>query len=910
MTVDVLAGFDWSAQRALALAQRQARSMGHSRVMPSHLLVALLDETSVTDLLRQVGADVDGIRSSSRAFLDSFEPQYRGAVSLGRRIRKLVSAAIDEAKALGATRAGAVHLLLVLTRTEAGQASQILEAAGVDRRRVLAVLRRASASGGTKASQGTSGDSSNVGVDLDEEPADLLERYGLDLTALAEAGELDPVVGRLQELRRVVQVLGRRSKNNPVLVGPPGVGKTAIVEGFCRMVVAGDVPSALRNLRVWRLDLGAVVAGAKYRGEFEERIQGILRYVAERKGEVLLFIDEIHTLVGAGRSTGGGMDAANLLKPALARGELRCIGATTPEEYRLSLEKDRALERRFQPIRVEEPDDLQTIAVLRGLRPKYELHHGVRIGNDSIQAAVRLARRYVTGRYLPDKAIDVLDEAASRLRVELDSVPDELADLDAERMRLRLVEETASVSADAQVASQKLADLDARREKMVEQWHRERDLLGRAAEIRTAIQAAMRQRDEAIADGDLEGAARINNGRIPELEAKLKGTESALSAQDLQPRLLADLVCEQDVGAVVAGWTGIPVQDMLASERERLAHMESLLARRVKGQDEAIGLISAAVRRARVGLKNPHRPIGSFLFLGPTGVGKTELAKALAEFLFHDENAVVRLDMSEFMEKAAASRLVGAPPGYVGYESGGQLTEAVRQRPYSLVLFDEVEKAHPEVFDLLLQVLDDGRLTDSWGQTIDMSNTVIVMTSNVGARHILDLAGDAQAIRDKVTSELHSFFRPEFLNRVDEVVIFNPLGKEQLRAIADLMVEDVQQLLADKHLGLSVTKALTDGLADAGWDPAYGARPLRRAVQRILSDSLALYLLDQDLPPGATILADWKDRDVVLSHLPPEGATQQGLESVAESEPPSNPPSSGLFGPQSSIQPSDEDSDG
>jgi len=599
---------------------------------------------------------------------------------------------------------------------------------------------------------------------------------------------------------------------------------------------------------------------------------------------VLLFIDEIHSLVGAGRSAGGGMDAANLLKPALARGELRCIGATTPEEYRMSLEKDRALERRFQPIRVEEPDDLQTIAVLRGLRPKYELHHGVRIGDDALQAAVRLARRYVTGRYLPDKAIDVLDEAASRLRVELDSVPDELADLDADRMRLRLLVETAVGSADADVASKKLVDLDGRREKMVEQWHRERDLLGQAAGFRTTIEEAMHRRDEAIADGDLEAAAMINNGRIPELEAKLKDREIALSAQDLQPRLLADLVCEQDVGTVVASWTGIPVQDMLASERERLAHMEELLAHRVKGQDEAIGLISAAVRRARVGLKNPHRPIGSFLFLGPTGVGKTELAKALAEFLFHDEDAVVRLDMSEFMEKAAASRLVGAPPGYVGYESGGQLTEAVRQRPYSLVLFDEVEKAHPEVFDLLLQVLDDGRLTDSWGQTIDMSNTVIVMTSNVGARHILDLAGDAEAIRDKVTSELHSFFRPEFLNRVDEVVIFNPLGKEQLRAIAGLMVHEVQQLLEDKHLGLSVTQAVTDGLAEAGWNPAYGARPLRRAVQRILSDSLALYLLDHDLPTGATIQVDWKDEDVVLSHVPPEG-TQQGSESPVPSVP-------------------------
>jgi ATP-dependent Clp protease ATP-binding subunit ClpB len=872
MSEDALAGFDLEAQRALARAQRLARTRHHAVVAPAHLLAALLESPKCRafSILMASAKSLDGLRQRVDARLALVEPEPQGGVRLGKSVLALMERGLDEAREQGAERADTRHLLLALAGSRS-PLREMLEGVGLSRARVIEQLMGTSFGSTTadpSASPSTSGAPASPKEEAQAAAQDVLERYSRDITAAAEAGELDPVVGRETELRRVVQVLCRRAKNNPVLIGSPGVGKTAVVEGLAQLFVSGAVPKALQRLRILALDLGSVVAGAKFRGEFEERLRSILARLKSAKGGILLFIDEVHSLVGAGQSSGGGLDAANLLKPALARGELRCIGATTPEEYRLYLEKDKALVRRFQPIDIAEPDDLQALAILRGLRSRFEVHHGVRIRDDALEGAVRLSRRYVGDRCLPDKAIDVLDEAASRLRVELESQPDELAELDVERARLQLIKESRRNPQEVEAAKERLDALVGRRAQMVEQWHTELELLDRCQKMRLELQEVAKERRKALDRGDLDEAARIEHGQVPELEKKLSGLEKKLASPDLEPRLLSDLVTADEVAAVVATWTGIPVDAMLASERERLRRMEAILAQRVKGQPEAIALISAAIRRARVGLKDPHRPIGSFLFLGPTGVGKTELAKALAEFLFHGEDAIVRLDMSEFMEKHAAARLVGAPPGYVGFESGGQLTEAVRRNPYSIVLFDEVEKAHVEVFDLLLQVLDDGRLTDSWGRTVDMSNTVIVMTSNSGARQILEHAGHVEAIRTAVQKELSKTFRPEFLNRIDETIIFKPLAKDQLREIVDLLLRDLDALLGEKGLRLQADAPLKDALVEAGWDPAFGARPLRRAVARLVSDPVAVHLLDKDPPAGTIIRASWRDEALTIDLEP------------------------------------------
>ncbi len=866
MVTDILARFDRETQRALALAQRRARVLGHGRVLPLHLAWALAGTDDVCSLFDHLGRDAGEFQQGCLDALSSL-PTVGGEVRLGRNVLELLPLAEEEARGKGDDLVTPRHLFSVLVgRSErvGGALARILARFGVSGRRLDAAIEAKGGSGQpveTKVGKGRGDDE----LDL----VDPLGRFGMDLTESAASGRLDPVVGREAELRRLVRVLSRRSKNNPVLVGAVGVGRRSIVAGLCHRIVSGMVPRSIRDLQVVRMDLGALLAGAKYRGEFEERLRRVLEIVEETGGRTLLFFEDIHRVVGAGSSSGGGMDAAALLTPALARGKVRCIGTTTPEEYRKTLSQDPGLERLFQPIQVEEPDDLETLAILRGLRARFEAHHGVRIHDSALEASVHLSRRYVQGRYLPDKAVDLLDEAAARLRVELDDVPDELAELDTTIMRVRLLAQTArkdTVSADAK---SRLEELAAQRSSMVEQWHKEAGLIARAQEIRSAMAENERLADELFSEGDQEAADRITNGKMVELAAQLEAVETELSDESLKPRLLADLVEASDVASVVASWTGIPVDEMLASERERLMAMEEVLGRRVKGQDEAIGLVSAAVRRARVGLKAPGRPIGSFLFLGPTGVGKTELAKALAQFLFHDEDAIVRLDMSEFMEKASVSRLVGAPPGYVGYESGGQLTESVRRRPYSLVLFDEVEKAHPDVFDILLQVLDDGRLTDSYGRTVDMSNTVIVMTSNVGARKILDHAGDQDAIRALLREDLLSFFRPEFLNRLDEVVIFNPLSKEMLASIADLMIADVLSLLRDRSLALDLDESVRQALVEAGWDPAFGARPLRRAVQKHLVGPLALFLIRENPPEGTMLSVTWKDGLIVTSKKNP-----------------------------------------
>ncbi len=848
---DVLSGFTAEAQRVLALARRDARIRNHDVVGPEHLLSVLVRrmQGNTIGLLERAGADPELILEKCESRLKLVEPKEDGAIKLGKTLLDVLSRSLSEARSFGLAKAGPEHMLTALAGSKS-RVSDLMDLGGAFRERLVAAMA---------GSEGKNGTLETAPAECSEVPlSDLLSKFGRDLVLSAEENSLDPVVGRSAELRRVVQVLCRRTKNNPVLVGEPGVGKSSVVAGLAHMIARGKVPKSLRNIRIVSIELGSLIAGAKFRGDFEERVRGIIEQVRKTRGRVILFIDEIHALVGAGQ-TGGGMDAAGLLKPALARGELRCIGSTTREDYRRHLERDKALERRFEPVFIEEPDDLDALAILKGVRPLYELYHGVRIQEEALMAAIRLSRRYVTGRCLPDKAINVMDEAASRLRVELDGEPDELIELDIERSRLKLHLESGRNQVEAEAAKEQLKLLDEKRIGMAAQWLEEQKCIEKMRELRAELQNLEVRMQKAVSDGDPDDAARLQIQVIPGVRAEIRELEDKLSGIPSEERLLSDLVTASDTAQVVASWTGIPVDDMLSSERDRLRRMEDILQLRVKGQPEGIHKLSSAIRRARVGLKDPKRPIGSFLFLGPTGVGKTELAKALADFLFHDENSIVRLDMSEFMDKQTASRLVGAAPGYVGYEAGGQLTEAVRRRPYSLVLFDEMEKAHADVFDLLLQVLDDGRLTDSSGRTVDMSNTVIVMTSNAGARRILEASEDMTSIEETVKSELSSYFRPEFLNRIDETIVFNTLGRKELGEIADLMVSRVKRLMNDKGFELIVTTALVDALIEAGWDPAFGARPLRRSVQRMLIDPLAIYMLEEDPEPGAVFQADWDE---------------------------------------------------
>ncbi|MHB8419440.1 MAG: ATP-dependent chaperone ClpB [Myxococcales bacterium] len=848
------------AQEALAATQEVARRRDHQAVEPEHLARALLDQGDgiVPSLLARIGVEPKLVSDRIDQELARLPQVSGGEQRLAQRLLKTIDRAEDEAKALQDEYVSTEHLLLGLLGEGKG-AGEVFKVSGVSRDRVLAVLK--DLRGGQR-----------VTSDNPEAQLEALQKYARDLTEAARAGKLDPVIGRDEEIRRVVQVLSRRTKNNPVLIGDPGVGKTAIVEGLARRIVDGDVPEGLKGKRLLALDLGAMVAGAKYRGEFEERLKAVLKEVTKSEGRLLLFIDELHTLVGAGAAEGA-MDAGNMLKPALARGELHCIGATTLAEYR-KIEKDAALERRFQPVFVGEPTVADTVSILRGLKERYEVHHGVRIQDSALVAAATLSHRYIADRLLPDKAIDLVDEAASRLRIEIDSMPTEVDEIRRKIRQLEIEREGLRKEKDA-ISKGRLADIEKEMGNLNEQfaglkahWEAEKEAIGSIRTAKAKIEQARADMAEAERRADLGRAAELKFGVLPGLEKEIAALNQKLAALQQERKMLKEEVDAEDVAAVVGKWTGIPVDKLLEAEMQKLVHMEERLGQRVVGQTEALRAVSDAVRRARSGLQDPNRPIGSFIFLGPTGVGKTETARATAEFLFDDEQAMIRLDMSEYMEKHTVARLIGAPPGYVGYEEGGQLTEAVRRRPYAVILLDEIEKAHRDVFNVLLQILDDGRLTDGQGRTVDFRNTVIVMTSNLGSEDMQRLtaagAGNEQ-LREAAQEALRAHFRPEFLNRVDETVVFRPLERADLGRIIDIQLERTRQLLAEKRLDLKLADPAKGLLVDQGYDPTYGARPLKRAIQRLLLNPLALQVLAGEFQPGDTIEATAADGKLVFT---------------------------------------------
>jgi ATP-dependent Clp protease ATP-binding subunit ClpB len=842
------------AQQAVIAAQRLATDQSSPVLDAEHVLAALLEDGEGIPVmtLRALGADPAQLELELAAVLAQRAKIEGGSLTLDPRARQLFERAEQEARRLKDEYVSTEHLLLAAAES-GGDAQRLLEAAGAGREQLL------------KALQGVRG-GQRVTSQQPEGTYQALERYGRDLTADARVGKLDPVIGRDEEIRRVIQVLSRRTKNNPVLIGEPGVGKTAIAEGLAGRIVRGDVPEGLKDKRVVALDLGALIAGAKYRGEFEERLKAVLKEIKDSAGQIILFIDELHTVVGAGAAEGA-MDASNLLKPMLARGELHTIGATTLDEYRKHIEKDAALERRFQPVFVDQPSVEETISILRGLRERYENHHGVRITDSALVAAAVLSNRYIGERFLPDKAIDLVDEAASRLRMEMDSMPVELDELERRRIQLEIEREALRKERDEASKSRlkalekELADIGERAGALKSQWAQEKEAIAAVRATKQELEKLTHDIEEAERAADYARAAELKYGRQSELSARLAQQEVALTARDGAHRLLKEEVDADDIARIVAAWTGIPVSRLLEGEQAKLIRMEDELHRRVVGQDEAVAAVSDAVRRARAGLKDPRRPIGSFIFLGPTGVGKTELARALAAFLFDDEQAMTRIDMSEYMEKFAVSRLIGAPPGYVGYEEGGQLTEAVRRRPYQVVLLDEIEKAHPDVFNVLLQVMDDGRLTDGQGHVVDFKNTVLIMTSNIGSQFIAAHSGDRsdeayEQMKAQVTEALRAVFRPEFLNRVEEVIVFHALTDADLEAIVDLLLADLARRLAEHELAIELTPAARGVIAAEGHDPAYGARPLRRSIQRLVENPLARALLEGRFVPGTTIKID------------------------------------------------------
>ncbi|MDP2958607.1 MAG: ATP-dependent chaperone ClpB [Longimicrobiales bacterium] len=842
--------FTVKAGEALQAAAADARRRGNAEIHGVHLLLALLtqEEGIVVPVLQKLEVNVGLVQGRVEEALDRMANVEGGAEpGLSRDLRKALDGAEEVARELADEFVSTEHLLLGLTG-EKNDAGRILRDAGATLAEVRAALEQVRGS-------------HRVTDDTPEDSYRALARFSRDLTEQARRGRLDPVIGRDEEIRRVIKVLARRTKNNPVLIGEPGVGKTAIVEGLAQRMVAGDVPTTLANKKLLLLDISAMLAGAKYRGEFEERMKAVLKEITDAQGRYVIFIDEMHTIVGAGAAEGA-VDAGNMLKPALARGELRVVGATTLDEYRKHIEKDPALERRFQPVYVAPPSVEDAVAILRGLKERYEVHHGVRITDDAIIAAVKLSDRYIGGRFLPDKAIDLMDEAASRLRIEIDSLPTEIDVLERRITQLEIERQALQKETDRSAVERRegiegeLAGLREETQGMKARWQAEKEAIARIQGLRTRADELRLEADRVTRTGDLNRAAEIRYGEQPKVEAELKEGTARLTELQKSGEFLKEEVEADDIAEVVGEWTGIPVKRLLASERKRLTELERHLAERVIGQDEAVRAVSNAVRRARAGLQDPNRPVGSFIFLGPTGVGKTETARALAEFLFDDERAMVRLDMSEYMEKHAVARLIGAPPGYVGYEEGGQLTEAVRRRPHAVVLFDEVEKAHPEVFNVLLQILDDGRLTDSQGRTVDFRNVVIIMTSNIGSQMILESAGegDREAVERDVRAQLHLHFRPEFLNRVDDIVVFRPLGAVELRVIVDLQLRRVVKLAAELGVVLEVTEEAEDFLAREGFDPSFGARPLKRAIQRAVQDPLALYLLDQEVAEGTRIV--------------------------------------------------------
>ncbi len=857
--------FTEKSLEALGSAQKLAAKMHHQQMDVEHVLLALLDQERglAGSILTKAEVPVDAIKIKVQRELEKLprvSGQSAGGVGMTARLSRLIGVAEDEAKKMKDEYVSVEHLLLAML-DDGGPAGKILKEFGVTRARVTSALQQ------VRGHQ-------RVTTPNPEATYEALERYGRDLTQYAAQGKLDPVIGRDEEIRRVIQVLSRRTKNNPVLIGEPGVGKTAIVEGLAQRIIRGDVPEGLKNKKIVALDMGALIAGAKYRGEFEERLKAVLKEVQESQGTIVLFIDELHTVVGAGKAEGA-MDAGNLLKPMLARGELHCIGATTLDEYRKHIEKDAALERRFQPVFVDQPTVEDTISILRGLKERYEVHHGVRIQDAALVAAAVMSNRYISDRFLPDKAIDLIDEAAAKLRTEIDSMPTELDEVNRRVMQLEIEREALRKEKDPasqqrlQRLEKELADEKAQADALRAQWENEKNAVGQLNAVREQIEQTKVEIEKAEREFNYSKVAELRYGRLAELEKQLKAREDELAQRDNQASMVKEEVTEEDIAEVISRWTGIPVSKLMEGEMQKLLHLGDELHRRVIGQDEAVQAVADAVIRARSGLKDPHRPIGSFIFLGPTGVGKTELARALAEFLFDDERAMIRIDMSEYQEKHTVSRLVGAPPGYVGFEEGGQLTEAVRRRPYSVVLFDEIEKAHMDVFNVLLQILDDGRLTDGQGRTVDFKNTIVIMTSNIGSQRILNYQGAFEGegyehMKEAVLDEMRRHFRPEFLNRVDEIIVFHALDEAHLKEIVTIQLGRLRQRLAERSIGLELTDAAKTHLVRVGYDPSYGARPLKRAIQREVENPLARQILEGKVKDGQTVVGDYdKERGVV-----------------------------------------------
>ncbi|MCU0596888.1 MAG: ATP-dependent chaperone ClpB [Desulfobacterota bacterium] len=854
--------FTLKSQEMIQSAQHLAERFGHQQIEPEHLARALLEQKEgvIPPLLGKIGANQNQLIRELESVLErmpSVSGSGTGQVYLSPRAKSVLDRAFSETEQMKDEYVSLEHILLAVLEEKDGKAARALAASGVTREAVLNAL--VEIRGGQRIT--------------DQNPEDkyqALERFSRDLTAMASKGSLDPVIGRDEEIRRVIQVLSRRTKNNPVLIGEPGVGKTAIVEGLAQRIIQGDVPETLKGKRVVALDMGALIAGAKYRGEFEDRLKAVLKEVTDAHGEIILFIDEMHTLVGAGAAEGA-VDASNMLKPALARGELRCVGATTIKEYRKHIEKDAALERRFQPVVVEEPSVEDTISILRGLKEKYEVHHGVRIKDSALVAAATLSHRYITDRFLPDKAIDLIDEATSRLRIEIDSMPAEIDAIQRKMTQLEIEREALKKEKDPasrgrlEKLEKELTELKAQKEEMGGHWKKEKEAISKIREIKEKLESTKTEAQLAERQGDLSRAAELKYGTLIALEKNLEQEKRNLDQLQVHRKMLKEEVDSEDIAEVVGKWTGIPVSRLMEGEREKLLRMEDRLERRVIGQQNGVVAVANAVRRARSGLQDPNRPIGSFIFMGPTGVGKTELGRALAEFLFDDEKYMIRLDMSEYMEKHSVARLIGAPPGYVGYEEGGQLTEAVRRHPYSVVLFDEIEKAHPDVFNALLQILDDGRMTDGKGRTVDFKNTVIIMTSNVGSQWIYELAGKGdKEVESRVMEALRSTFRPEFLNRVDEIVIFNSLGTEEIKKIVDIQIATLSKRLEGNKIALALTDRAREFLAKTGFDPVYGARPLKRTIQHLIQDPLAVKILDGSIKDGDRVTVDAERGELVF----------------------------------------------